>query len=295
MVPMVRWRPPRACWFARVVLTVRSGRRKARVRARQVLASDDDAEGVLFDARHHFGTSRTTVVPDPGEENRRALPPTSCSLADDGLREAEAFGRHLVEGEADAGIRHHGTHRGLVVGDGDVGLGDLGVPAHVLEALAEGAEEGVEHVAGQQHLAVAVPVDLEPHAAEALLDRLERRSERRLGHGLERVDAGGARHRLPAEAQLPQQPGVVGGLEAQGVLADADPGVGEQREGREHGVVQQPGVLPALRLALAGLALAAVGAADARDAVHDPRHAEAEPPAEQRGARSSRPRTKIST
>ena len=34
---------------------------------------------------------------------------------------------------------------------------DAGVPAHVLEALAEGEQEGVEHVARQQHLAAAVP------------------------------------------------------------------------------------------------------------------------------------------
>src|SRR5690606_36246066 len=40
-------------------------------------ASDEDSEGVLFDVVAHRGTSSATVVPAPGAEKSRALPPTS--------------------------------------------------------------------------------------------------------------------------------------------------------------------------------------------------------------------------
>src|SRR5690606_21324981 len=43
-------------------------------------APDDDAEGVFVCVTHARGTSSTTVVPAPAEENSRALPPTSLSL-----------------------------------------------------------------------------------------------------------------------------------------------------------------------------------------------------------------------
>lgn len=68
---------------------------------------------------------------------------------------------------------------------------------------------------------------------------------------------------------MPQQSGVLGGLLAHRLLGDADAGVRQQRQGREHGVVQQAGTLAALRLGLAGLPFGAVGGADAVDAAGD--------------------------
>jgi hypothetical protein len=87
--------------------------------------------------------------------------------------------------------------------------------------------------------------------------------------------------------------GVVGCLLLERGRRDADAGVGEQGEGGQHGVVQQPGRLAPLCLDLAGLTFRPVRATDARDAPRRLGHACADPdsrdrredPAEGDGAR----------
>ena len=74
-----------------------------------------------------------------------------------------------------------------------------------------------------------------------------------------------------AEPQLPEQPCIVAGLLPQGARADADARVGEQRERREHGVVQDACVLALLRLELAREPLRLVRAPEA---VEEPRLAD---------------------
>ena len=85
---------------------------------------------------------------------------------------------------------------------------------------------------------------------------------RRLGLGGEDGRRPGVERR--AEPQLPEQPGVVAGLLPQRARADADARVGEQRERREHRVVQHACVLALLRLELARQPLRLVGAARPR-------------------------------
>ncbi|WP_207552331.1 hypothetical protein, partial [Mycobacteroides abscessus] len=106
--------------------------------------------------------------------------------------------------------------------DRHVRLADPGVPTDVLEALAEREEERVEHVRGQEHLAGAVPADLEAHPTEALLDRLEGLAEGRLLFSGERVVAGLLRLGRRAEAEVAEEPSVLGGLLPHGLLGHAD-------------------------------------------------------------------------
>ena len=85
-----------------------------------------------------------------------------------------------------------------------MGVGDSGVTAHVLEAFGEGEQEGVKHFARQKHLAGAVPADLESHAPETLLDRLQGGAERCLLDRFEVVDAGRLRNRCRPKPKLAQ-------------------------------------------------------------------------------------------
>jgi hypothetical protein len=202
---------------------------------------------------------------------------------DDRLLEAELRLVHVREVEADAGVGDHGADGGVVVGDGDVRLGDARVPPDVLQALREREEEGVEDVARQQDLTGAVPAHLEAHPPEALLHRLQRVAEHRLLHGLQRVAARRLRGGVRAQAELPEEARVVGRLLAHGLRGDADSGVREEGEGRQHGVVQEPGALASLGLELARHALGAVGAPDVGDAATDPVHGDAQPVAEDPG------------
>ena len=93
------------------------------------------------------GTSSTTVVPEPGRGEEPGVAADVAQPGDDRFGEAELGLVDVADVESDSGVGHHRADHLAVLGDRDVGLGDAGVAPHVLEALGEGEQEGVEDVA----------------------------------------------------------------------------------------------------------------------------------------------------
>ena len=161
-------------------------------------------------------------------------------------------------------------------------LGHAGVPADVLEALGKGKEERVEHMAGQQDLAGAVPAHLEAHPPKTLLDGLECGAQ----HGfLDRFEVVAARRlwrgRCP-ESQLAEKPRVIRRLLPQGRRRDTHARVGQKGQGGQNRIVKQPSALTALGLGLTCLPLGAVRAANARDSTRCLGHTRADPKTDDR-------------